>query len=67
MESKCVLGKSIKKEGMSFSLIICTYMRPQPLLNLLQSVQGQTAYPDEILVIDGSTDDRTKADRKSVV
>ncbi len=30
-------------------------MRPEPLLQLLQSVQGQTLYPDEILIIDGST------------
>jgi GT2 family glycosyltransferase len=29
-------------------------MRPQPLLQLLQSVQGQTLCPDEILIIDGS-------------
>ncbi|TVZ53401.1 glycosyltransferase family 2 protein [Dokdonia sp. Hel_I_53] len=42
-----------------FSLIICTYMRPEPLTTLLDSVQEQTAYPDEILIIDGSTDDET--------
>jgi GT2 family glycosyltransferase len=30
-------------------------MRPQAVLQLLQSVQGQTLYPDEILIIDGST------------
>lgn len=29
-------------------------MRPQPLLELLQSVKIQTLYPDEILIIDGS-------------
>jgi GT2 family glycosyltransferase len=40
---------------MKFSLIICTYMRPEPLLKLLQSVQEQTVYPNEILIIDGST------------
>ncbi len=45
---------------MKFSLIICTYMRPKPLLQLLQSVQGQTLYPDEILVIDGSVNDETQ-------
>ncbi len=44
---------------MKFSLIICTYMRPQPLLQLLQSVQEQTLYPDEILIIDGSTNQET--------
>lgn len=35
-------------------------MRPQPLLRLLQSVQQQTQYPDEIIVVDGSTDEKTK-------
>lgn len=44
---------------MKFTLIICTYMRPQPLLTLLQSVKEQTCYPDEILIIDGSTNDAT--------
>ena len=39
---------------MKFSLIICTYMRPQPLLHLLLSVEEQTVYPDEILIVDGS-------------
>ncbi|MEZ7503835.1 glycosyltransferase family 2 protein [Flavobacterium sp. Arc2] len=45
---------------MKFSLIICTYMRPEPLLKLLQSVQKQTVYPNEILIIDGSKDDATQ-------
>lgn len=45
---------------MKFSLIICTYQRPKPLLQLLQSVQGQTLYPDEILIIDGSTNEATQ-------
>lgn len=35
-------------------------MRPQSVLQLLQSVQGQTLYPDEILIIDGSTDMETE-------
>ena len=39
---------------MKFTLIVCTYMRPEPLLRLLQSVQEQTVYPDEIIIIDGS-------------
>jgi GT2 family glycosyltransferase len=34
-------------------------MRPQSVLQLLQSVQGQTVYPDEILIIDGSTNQET--------
>lgn len=45
---------------MKFSLIICTYMRPKPLLQLLQSVQEQTLYPDEILIIDGSINTETE-------
>ena len=45
---------------MNFSLIICTYKRPQALLTLLQSVKQQTLYPTEILIVDGSPDDFTK-------
>ncbi len=44
---------------MKFALIVCTYMRPEPLLQLLQSVQNQTRYPDEILIIDGSINQET--------
>lgn len=35
-------------------------MRAQPLLKLLQSVKIQTLYPNEILIIDGSTNNETK-------
>ena len=45
---------------MNFSLIICTYKRPQSLLTLLQSVKQQTLYPNEILIVDGSPDDATQ-------
>ncbi|MDT0688587.1 glycosyltransferase [Salegentibacter sp. F188] len=45
---------------MNFSLIICTYQRPQALLKLLHSVQEQRLYPDQILIIDGSTDQKTE-------
>lgn len=34
-------------------------MRPQVLLQLLQSIQVQTVYPDEILIIDGSSNQDT--------
>jgi len=34
-------------------------MRPQSVLQLLQSVQEQTLYPDEILIIDSSTNQET--------
>ncbi len=36
-------------------------MRAKPLLNLLKSVTNQTVYPNEILIIDGSTNDETNA------
>ncbi|MBP4140500.1 glycosyltransferase family 2 protein [Flavobacterium sp. P4023] len=45
---------------MKFSLIICTYMRPKPLFQLLQSVKEQTIYPDEILIVDGSLNQETQ-------
>lgn len=45
---------------MRFSLIICTYKRPKPLLKLLNSVGSQRLYPDEILIIDGSPKDETE-------
>ena len=35
-------------------------MRPQSLLRLLDSVRKQSLYPDEILIIDGSTDGETE-------
>lgn len=35
-------------------------MRYKALLNLLHSVQKQTLYPNEILIIDGSVDNKTK-------
>ena len=36
-------------------------MRARPLLQLLKSVKEQTMYPDEILIIDGSTNQDTAA------
>jgi GT2 family glycosyltransferase len=35
-------------------------MRPQPLLQLLQSVSKQSLYPNEILIVDGSKNEATK-------
>lgn len=55
------MGKHIKRANMNFTLIVCTYMRPDPLLNLLNSVKVQTLYPNEILIIDGSTNEDSKA------
>ncbi|MFW0737248.1 glycosyltransferase family 2 protein [Flavobacterium sp. T12S277] len=45
---------------MNFSLIICTYMRPESLQALLQSIQKQLLYPNQILIIDGSINNETK-------
>ncbi|WP_337967340.1 glycosyltransferase family 2 protein [uncultured Flavobacterium sp.] len=45
---------------MKFSLIVCTYLRPNPLVALLESVNNQGLYPDEILIIDGSTNTETQ-------
>lgn len=45
---------------MKLTLIICTYKRHKAITELLNSVALQTLYPDEILVIDGSSDDLTK-------
>lgn len=42
------------------SLIICTYMRPKPLVILLDSIFKGVLIPSEILIIDGSTDDATR-------
>ncbi|MBC7523065.1 MAG: glycosyltransferase family 2 protein [Flavobacterium sp.] len=44
---------------MNFSLIICTFKRAIPLLTLLESIELQTVYPNQILIIDGSSDDET--------
>ncbi len=35
-------------------------MRPQALLQLLQSVQLQTVYPNQIVIVDGSTNESTE-------
>ena len=45
---------------MNFSLIVCTYMRPRSLIRLLDSVKKQIVYPNEIIIVDGSTNDKTK-------
>lgn len=45
---------------MNISLIICTYMRPVAICNLLDSVVEQTLVPDEIIIVDGSTNGKTQ-------
>ncbi len=37
-----------------FSFIVCTYNRCDSLQRLLNAIQNQTVYPDEVLIIDGS-------------
>ena len=44
---------------MIFSLIICTYKRPKPIISLLDSLAIQTVYPNQILIVDGSIDNET--------
>ncbi|TDN89168.1 GT2 family glycosyltransferase [Salegentibacter sp. 24] len=45
---------------MKFTLIVCTYQRPRPLIQLLDSVVEQSLYPNQILIIDGSKDEDTQ-------
>lgn len=47
-------------DDLSFSLIICTYERATSLKRLLDSVQEQRLYPDEILIVDGSYSEETE-------
>lgn len=44
-----------------FTLIVCTYMRPKPLCQLLDSVKTQSLYPNDIIIIDGSLNAKTEA------
>lgn len=45
---------------MKFNLVICTYQRPAALSRLLSSVYEQDVMPHEIIVVDGSYDERTQ-------
>jgi GT2 family glycosyltransferase len=45
---------------MKLSLIICTYLRPESLKKLLDSILTQTYLPFEIIIVDGSTNNETK-------
>lgn len=45
---------------MNFTLIVCTYQRPDTLLKLLKSVEKQSVCPDEIIIVDGSPDSGTE-------
>lgn len=41
------------------SLIVCTYRRPASVVRLLDAIAAQEQRPDEVLIIDGSPDDKT--------
>ena len=45
---------------MQISLIITTYNRPNALLIVLQSVERQSQIPDEVIIADDGSDERTK-------
>ena len=45
---------------MKFTLIVCTYQRPQAIVTLLNSVNDQWVYPDQIVIVDGSKDTNTQ-------
>jgi GT2 family glycosyltransferase len=46
-------------DKLKFALIICTYNRRKSLLLLLDSVKKQSLYPDQLIIIDGSTNEDT--------
>lgn len=45
---------------MKNALIICTYMRPHSLQKLLKSIMSQSKRPEQIIIVDGSTNQETK-------
>ncbi|WP_300438504.1 glycosyltransferase family 2 protein [Christiangramia sp.] len=44
----------------NFSLVVCTYQRSASLERLMDSVVEQSLYPNEILIVDASLDDKTE-------
>ncbi|MCH4821568.1 glycosyltransferase [Gramella lutea] len=45
---------------LTFSLVVCTFERADSLKRLLESVEVQSHYPDEIIIVDGSIGSETK-------
>src|SRR5262245_7796688 len=45
---------------MAISVVICSFQRPQDLRTLLESLIQQTLPPHEVVIVDQSTDDRTR-------
>lgn len=50
----------MKDNACLISLIICTYRRPKPVSDLLCAIAEQSYAPDEVLIVDGSPDTKTK-------
>jgi glycosyltransferase involved in cell wall biosynthesis len=46
---------------MNFSLIICTYNRRNAIETLMNSIVNQSLYPNQIVIVDGSLNQETKA------
>ena len=46
---------------MNFSLIICTYNRRKAIEVLMNSIVNQSLYPNQIIIVDGSLNQDTKA------
>lgn len=42
------------------ALVVCTYRRPRPLVRLLEAIADQERRPDDVVVVDGSTDTETE-------
>jgi GT2 family glycosyltransferase len=47
-------------DGLTSSLVICTYRRAEQVRRLLAALSEQTRIPDEIVVVDASPDDETR-------
>ncbi|PRP66979.1 glycosyltransferase family 2 protein [Nonlabens agnitus] len=45
---------------LKISLIICTYQRPDAITRLIASVKSQSRCPDQMIIVDGSQDQKTK-------
>lgn len=46
---------------LKISLVICTYQRPNEIRRLMRTIAKQTTIPDEIIIVDGSPDDKTES------
>jgi len=45
---------------MKNALVICTFMRPHAVQQILNSIKNQTVLPDQVVIVDGSFDCKTK-------